>query len=172
MARWNKDRIDKAMNDFAKDVVRTARANLSRERANATRELWSSIRYKLKKGVLEFSMNLYGAFLDKGVSGTGKLHYGNGNFMPVAYNKSEATPEYKFKSKAIGGDLSNWLSIRNIPVSEFVVRRSIAARGIRPRRFFTNAWNSTYPKFEKYIRKALNESVEQYLDDTFNVIAK
>jgi len=168
MARISFARLDEAVNKFAKAVVKDARGNLTREHANATRSLWSSIGYRWRDGTLSFFMSLYGAFLDKGVSGTGQLHYRNGKSMPVAYNKSEGRPEYRFKSskKAIGGDLSNWLKLKNVPMSaEFPIRRSIHARGIRPRRFFTYAFARNYKKFDDVIGKALTDDINDYLDD-------
>ncbi len=160
-------RLDEVVNKFAKSVVKDARGNLTREQAAASRSLWSSIGYRFKDGFLTFYMNVYGAFMDKGVTGTGQLHHKGGKTTPVAYNKSEAQPGYRFKSskKAIGGDLSAWLRIKNVPLSaEFPIRRSIHARGIRPRRFFTNAFDRNYDKFEDEIDQAVTDDVNDYLD--------
>lgn len=153
---------------FGKSVVKKSRGNLTRERANASKTLWNSIRFKWKANVMDFFMEYYGAFLDKGVTGTGKLHLSKTKVMPVPYNKSEASPEYKFRSgkKAIGGNLKNWLSVKGIPVSaEFPIRRSIHARGIRPRRFFTTAFNDEADKFEDEISRAIGRDVDEHLTD-------
>ena len=160
-------RRDKAINQFAKGVVRQSRGNLTREKANSSKTLWSSIKYKFKDNVLEFFMEYYGAFLDKGVSGTGKLWLSKTKSMPVAYNKSDADPEYSFKSskKAIGGDLSRWLRSKGIPESaEYPIRRSIHAKGIRPRRFFTYAFDQQSEKFEGILHKGITSDIESNLD--------
>jgi hypothetical protein len=167
MARYSFERVDKAMNDFAKGVVKQARGNLTREKANASRTLYASIRFKIKNNVLDFFMEYYGAFLDKGVSGTGQLWLSKNKKMPVPYNKSEAKPEFSFKpsKRAIGGNLKNWLTIKGIDLkAEFPIRRSIHARGIRPRRFFTNAFNQQYDKFDEVINRAVTNDINQHID--------
>jgi len=162
------ERTDKAVNAFGKAVVRQAKGNLSRQKANASRTLHASIRYVFKDGLLRFMMETYGAFLDKGVSGTGKLWLSKTKSMPVAYNKSEGEPEFKFKpsKRAIGGTLKGWLRIRGIPLSaEFPIRRSIHARGIAPRRFFSNAFKSRYQKFSDEIERAVTADVNKQIDN-------
>jgi len=167
MARISFERLDKALHDFAKGVVKQARGNLTREKANASRTLWSSIRFKIKNNVLDFFMEYYGAFLDKGVTGTGNLWLSKKKSMPVPYNKSEADPEFAFKSskKAIGGDLKSWLNIRGIELKyEFPIRKSIHAKGIRPRRFFTNAFDQQYNKFDEVIGRAVTNDLNEHID--------
>lgn len=173
MARLNKAKIDEGVNSWAKKVVRLARGNLSREKGISSKSLWKSIRYRYEKDTITFSMEDYGAFLDKGVSGTGALHYRNGKSMPVPYNKSEAKPEYKFNSskKAIGGSLKKWLQTKGLPDSmDFVVRRSVHARGIRPRRFFSDAWNVMVPEFDVIIGEAATVAVEESVDEILNTL--
>lgn len=169
MAKVKLDIIDKAVNDWAKKVVKTARANLTKEKGNASRSLWNSIRYKYKDRLITFSMAFYGAFLDKGVSGTGRLPYRNGKSMPVPYNKSEAKPEYSFKKrfKVIGGSLAGWLSSKGVDQSlSFVIRRSIHARGIRPRRFFSDSIKTLTPEFDV----VLGDAATAMIDDSLNEI--
>jgi len=156
------------MVDFGKAVVKRSRGNLTGERANASKTLWNSIRFKWKDSVINFFMEYYGAFLDKGVTGTGKLRLSATKTMPVPYNKSEADPEYRFRSRnwAIGGNLKSWLTTRGIDLkAEYPIRRSIHARGIRPRRFFTNAFNAESDKFESEISRAIGRDVDDHLTD-------
>lgn len=172
MARISFARIDEAVNEFGKRVVKKARANLTKERAKASGSLYRSIRYRFKNGVLIFAMEKYGAFMDKGVTGTGRLHFRGGRSRPVAYNKSEARPEYRFRSKVIGGESSirNWLRVKNIDVSSYVIRRSIAARGLRPRRFFTDAFNAEFDRFEPELEKVITLDVEENLDEILKTL--
>ena len=173
MARLSAAKIDEAAVKWAKKVVRMARGNLTREKGIASKTLWRSIRFRHEKGATTFFMESYGAFLDKGVSGTGQLHYRGGKSMPVAYNKSEAKPEYKFNSskKTIGGSLKDWLRTKRLPDSmDFVVRRSVHARGIRPRRFFSDAWNIMVPEFDVAIQEAATITVEDTVDEILNTL--
>ena len=175
MPRFSKDKIDEAAVKWAKKVVRLARGNLTKEKGISSKGLWQSIKFRHENNATTFFMSDYGAFMDKGVSGTGKLHYRNGKSMPVAYNKSEANPEYKFSSskKAIGGSLKDWLRKKSLPDSmDFVVRRSIHARGIRPRRFFSDAWKVMLPDYDVEIGEAATVSVEDTVDEILNTLKK
>jgi len=175
MPRFSKSKIDEAAVKWAKKVVRTARGNLTKEKGISTKGLWQSIRFHHEKDVTTFFMSDYGAFMDKGVSGTGKLHYRNGKYMPVPYNKSEATPEYKFNSskKTIGGSLKDWLRRKSLPESmDFIVRRSVHAKGIRPRRFFSDAWRVMLPEFDVVIGDAATVAVEDNVDEILNTLKK
>jgi len=172
MARISWERIDQAVNQFGKAVVKRAKANLSKERAKATGRLYNSIRYRFKDKVLIFTMETYGAFIDKGVTGTGKLHLKGGKVRPVAYNRSEARPEYRFKRKVIGGQSSirNWIRLKNISVNDYVIRRSISARGLRPRRFFTDAFDAEYEKFDEELDKVIALDVDENLDEILRTL--
>lgn len=175
MPRFSKAKIDEAAVKWAKKVVRLARGNLTKEKGISSKGLWQSIKFRHENNATTFSMSDYGAFMDKGVSGTGKLHYNNGKYMPVAYNKSEASPEYKFNSskKAIGGSLKAWLRKKSLPDSmDFVVRRSIHARGIRPRRFFSDAWKVMLPEFDVVIGEAATITVEDTVDEILSTLKK
>jgi hypothetical protein len=175
MPRLSRNKIDEAVNDWAKRVVKTARAALTKEKGISSKTLWRSIRYRYKDKTITFSMEDYGAFMDKGVSGTGRLPYRGGGSMPVPYNKSEAKPEYKFKkaNKAIGGSLKRWLQSKGLPESlGFVIRRSIHARGIRPRRFFSDTFTKMLPEFDVEIGEAATVAVEETLDEILETLKK
>jgi len=168
MARISKTKIDEAANKWAKGVIRDVRKALTREKGISTKKLWNSIRYRYANGVITFSMEEYGAYLDAGVSGTGKLHYRGGSWMPVAYNKSEHQPEFKFKSskKAIGGSVKRWLQTKGLPESlDFVVRRSVHARGIRPRRFFSDPFRNNLPQLNVELGEAATAAINDTLDE-------
>lgn len=173
MARFSSAKIDEAAVKWAKKVVRLARGNLTKEKGISSKTLWQSIRFRHEKNSVTFFMEDYGAFMDKGVSGTGKLTYRDGSWLPVPFNKSEAKPEYKFKSskKTIGGSLKDWLRTKGLPDSmDFVVRRSVHARGIRPRRFFSNAWDVMLPEFDVIIGEAATVTVEDTVDEILNTL--
>ncbi len=179
MAKFSRDKIDEAAVKWAKRVVRLARGNLTREKGVSSKTLWNSIRFRHEKNTTTFFMEDYGAFLDKGVSGTGQLRSFSGpgrrtvNNLPVAFNKSEATPEYKFKSSnmAIGGSLKKWLQSKGLPESmDFIIRRSIHARGIRPRRFFSDAWNEMLPEYDVVIGEAATVAIADQTDEILNTL--
>ena len=166
--------LDKAINDFGKKVVRDARGNLTREKAIASRSLWNSIKYRFdpKKGELRFTMSYYGDFMDKGVTGTGQLKYMSGprdgvrtvHNIPVPYNKSDGTYQFKSRYMMIGGSLKEWLNAKGMNKNlDFVIRRSVHAKGIRPRRFFTKAFNKNQKSFNAIISKAIDIDIDEEL---------
>ena len=67
------DNIERYLNSFGKYVVKQSRTNLTKEKKNVNKDLYNSIKYKLKitnKGFsVDFYMLDYGTFVDKGVSG-------------------------------------------------------------------------------------------------------
>ena len=68
--------IESYLNSFGKYVVQQSRANLTKGKKNVTKDLYNSIEFKVvpdKKGfTIVFSMDSYGAFIDRGVSGNKK----------------------------------------------------------------------------------------------------
>jgi hypothetical protein len=91
--------------------------------------------------------------------------------MPVPYNKSEADPEYSFKKRftMVGGDFKKWLQSKGLPESlGFVIRRSIHAKGIRPRRFFSDSFNQLVPEFDEILEETATSSLNDSIDDILN----
>jgi hypothetical protein len=163
-------RLDESAETWAKRVVKIARGNLTREKSNSSKTLWKSIRYAITfekgKTIVTFSMAKYGAFLDKGVTGTGQLHLSKTKVMPVPYNQSEGGFEFKSAKKTIGGSLKKWLQSKGLPPSlDYIVRRSIHAKGIRPRRFFSDTFKELTPEFDSVTDAAATAAIEDRLND-------
>lgn len=162
---------------FGKSVRRMARYYLTREKAIYTKKLWRSIEWEYleARGEIKFTMDFYGAFMDKGVSGTGRIYYTKDQYTPVAYNKSEAEPEFRFRTRhrSIGGDLTGWLNNKGLdPNLDYVIRRSIHGKGLRPRRFFTKAWDKYYPKFSKELNVSVGTDVDHAVSDILDEIER
>ena len=68
--------LNDVLNKFGKYVIQQSRSNLTRGKKNVDKKLYNSLDYKIKKKPLsiEFSMESYGQFQDKGVSGTIKKY--------------------------------------------------------------------------------------------------
>ena len=66
------------LNKFAKYVIQQSRTNLTKGKKNSSKALYNSLGYNIKetsKGVnIEFLMDEYGAYQDKGVSGKKKKY--------------------------------------------------------------------------------------------------
>ena len=65
--------IEKTLTKYARYVIQQARSNLTKGKHNASKDLYNSLRYELDKEkdafLIEFLMEDYGKFQDKGVSG-------------------------------------------------------------------------------------------------------
>ena len=145
----------KALSLFAKNVVQESKNNLRDQKKNASYKLWKSITYDLKvhknSFSLDFLMEDYGQYQDKGVSG--KLRKFD---TPFTY-KSDAPPPSAF---------DKWIVAKGIAprnkgkfASRKGLQRAIARRvfnyGIKPSLFFTKP-------FEKYFKNIPDEVVEAY----------
>ena len=66
------------LNKFGKYVIQQARTNLTKRKMNVSKSLYNSLDYKMFKGSnaigINFIMDDYGKFQDKGVSGTKKKY--------------------------------------------------------------------------------------------------
>ena len=152
--------VEKTMNEFAKRVVHNAKLNLF------PGALKNSIRADLdvfpNSFSLEFFMNDYGLYQDKGVSGT-----------HVKYNTKFA---YK-RLQPPTAPLSNWAKKKQIRLRDadgrfkrgnyntigFLIARSIKRKGIRPSLFFTRPFEAAFKDLPDDVVKAYGLE----LDKTF-----
>lgn len=147
--------VEKVLNSFAKKVVADARKNAP----DNTGRLKNSIKYDLeffdKTGVftLEFLMEEYGLFKDKGVSGTNTKYA-----TPYSYTTASKNPGYyilpwvaskRFQFRDRKGRFTSYKS------AAFLIGRAIKRRGMRPSLFFTRP-------FEKYFADLPDDVVEAY----------
>jgi len=156
-----------ALNKFAKYVIQQSRSNLTKQRKNASKDLYGSLGYDLKVNPnsfsLEFFMLPYGQFIDKGVSGTKKRYN-------TIYEYTNKKPPMQ--------PLADWAKSRNIRLRDekgrfkkgnyrsigFILQRSIYEKGIKPSLFFTKP-------FEKAFDNLPPDLVEQFaldIDDLFD----
>lgn len=157
----------KVLNSFSKAVVNAAKRNLKKKKHNVTSSLYKSIKGRINKRkrtsimTLEFFMNKYGKFLDKGVKGT-KSNYIENKSSPYSFNKNK---------KSIGSkNIESWVKKRNLRFRNkksgrfergtvksltFLIARSIHEKGIKRSMFFTKALSVRYKLLPKKIATSL-----------------
>ena len=146
--------IYNALNKWAARVVAQARANLTRKRKNATKDLWKSIAYKVnpKTGDIEFSYADYGTFVESGRRAGAKLPPPNklakwAKIKGLPRWENEDTGE-KYTYKQMG-----WM-----------IAVAIQRDGIQPYPFFTSALNRAmndyYYKLEEAVAQAITHDME------------
>jgi len=177
MGRYSFEKIDEATNEFGKKVVRETRSNITRTQANAGNELWRSIGYRFEKNKLSFFMLGYGAFVDRGVTGHGRNRWKGWQPRGTIHR---SLSDYSFKIGPVGpeadGSFRRWIRQRGIQIRDkkgryvkastasFLIRRSVGYHGIKPRSFFTDAWNKLLPEYDRVLNKVVTKEVENNLD--------
>ena len=167
--------LERYLNSFGKQVVNRAKAGLGKEKGGGT-ALGSSIRYELTKEFnVEFFMNSYGEFLDKGVSGTQvKRSFKNQE------NQDEKSP-FSYTTKGPPIDiLSKWIKMKGIKpkglgtgrskntgqfVSGFayLISRKIKRDGIKALSFFQKPYGLAMKNHDFLFGQALRLDIEEAL---------
>ncbi len=150
------------LNDFRNYVVKESKSNLTRLKKSSSKKLYNSIKGNVKVSKnsmsVDFQMEEYGLFQDKGVSGK-KTKYKT----PYSY-KSKMPPPKKLdkwivrKGIAPRNEKGQLMTRKSL---QFVIARGIYINGIKPSLFFTKP-------FEKAYKRMPNELIEKYgldLDD-------
>ena len=143
----DKEEVQEAIDKFRKYVVQQSRSNLTKQKKNASKSLYNSIKGVSKVNPnsisLYFEMEAHGVFQDKGVSGKEKKYN-----TPYSY-KSKMPP-----TKA----LDKWVVRRGIAPRDakgrlisrkslkFLIARSIYRHGIKPSMFFTKPFEVAYDR--------------------------
>lgn len=143
----DKEEVQEAIDKFRKYVVQQSRSNLTKQKKNASKSLYNSIKGVSKVNPnsisLYFEMEAHGVFQDKGVSGKEKKYN-----TPYSY-KSKMPP-----TKA----LDKWVVRRGIAPRDakgrlisrqslkFAIAKGIFKNGIKPSLFFTKPFEAAYDR--------------------------
>ena len=178
-------RTKTVLDKFRKRVTKEAKTSLTKKKKNASKELYDSIDSDLKVSPNSFEMNFYmedyGKFIDKGVTGKGSSDF-KGKKKKV--HKSDAG--YRFGSGNFKGRGKEWekridawmysrgIQPRNRETGKFVkrktvnylIRRSIYQHGTEKTLFFTKPFNAAFKDLPEDVLKAYGLDVEQFLIST------
>tara|TARA_R100001460_G_scaffold51733_2_gene90498 strand:+ start:628 stop:1155 length:528 start_codon:yes stop_codon:yes gene_type:complete len=166
--------VDEAINKFGKYVVQQSKSNLTRDKKGGG-NLYNSVSYKIEKSqddfLLEFLMEDYGAFVDKGVKGKtstypetsaalSKFQYGSGTGPKGGLTKGIRNwlqkKRFQFRDKK--GRFMSYDSMT------YLISRSIYNKGLKANLFFTKP-------FEAGIKRLPDELVKGFaLDIEDNII--
>jgi hypothetical protein len=179
--------VSNILNKFGKRVVKEAKTKLTKDKKNASKELYDSISYEFKEHNNSFSLAInmadYGKFIDKGVSGKGASNF-NGKKKTVF--KSEGG--FKFGSgnfKGKGGEwklrIDKWMYSRGIAPRDkktgkfvkrdtvnYLIRRSIYQHGTKASNFLTKPFNSAFKSLPDEVVEAYGLEVDKLLDSVLN----
>jgi hypothetical protein len=143
------------LNKFRDYVISQAKANLTRGGKNVSKRLYNSIKGNVKANPnsfeMDFSMDEYGIYQDKGVSGIKKKYntdYKYTNKMPPA----KAFDKWVVRKGLAPREKGKFKSRKSL---SFAIARSVYYNGIKPSLFFTKP-------FEKAIKRLPNDLVEAF----------
>ena len=139
--------VDEVLNAYAEYVVDSAKKNLVDERKSLG-DLYKSVSYKYEKSqdlfLLDFLMEDYGTFVDKGVKGKtstypetaaslSQFQYGSGNFPKGGLTEgiNEWMKKKRFQWRDERGRFMSYESM------SYIIARSIYNKGLKANLFFT-----------------------------------
>jgi len=151
--------LNEVLNKFGKYVVQQSRSNLTKGKKNVDKKLYNSLDYKIMKKPLsiEFSMESYGQFQDKGVSGTIKK-YNTPYSFTTKQPPSKPIADWAKKRKIRLRDSRGRFTRGNYNTIGFLIARSIKRKGLKPSLFFTKP-------FEKGFQRLGNDLRDGFIND-------
>ena len=158
----DKTELQKVLDRFKDAVISQSKRNLTRLQKNSSKKLYNSIKGKVKAYPnsfhMEFSMEDYGFYQDKGVSGKNKKYN-----TPFSY-KSKMPPSKAFdkwivrKGLAPRGADGKFLKRKSL---SFLIARSVYRNGIKPTMFFTKPFEAAYKNLPDDMVERFGLEVEQ-----------
>ena len=160
--------IKRVLNKFGKDVIQQSRSRLTKEKKNATNDLYNSLNFtepvvSNKGNLISFSFEMldYGEFIDKGVSGV-DVKYDT----PFSYTTKPPPPSVFGKwAKAKGIKPRDKKTGKFITAKQFgfIMSRHIFSKGQEPTRFFSLSFEQQYAKLPDELLKAFGDDLDEFL---------
>jgi hypothetical protein len=151
----NQTELQNELNKFRDYVVSQAKSNLTRQGKNSSKSLYNSIKGNVKANPnsfeMDFSMEEYGFYQDKGVSGVKKKYNTDFKYtskMPPA----KAFDKWVVRKGLAPREKGKFKSRKSL---SFAIARSVYINGIKPSLFFTKP-------FEKAFKRLPNDLVEAF----------
>ena len=156
--------VQEELDKFKKYVIQQSKSNLTKQGRNVSKSLYNSIKGEAKampnSFYLNFEMESYGQFLDKGVKGKNSsskapnspFKFGSGTGkkggLTQGIDRWVRARRFQFRDKETGKFLS-------YESTAFLITRSIYSKGTKPTLFFTKPFN-------KYFEKLPEELITRY----------
>jgi hypothetical protein len=164
----------KALNKFAKYVVSQSKANLTRQKRNASGNLRNSLDYDLTVSKnsfsLEFIMTEYGMFVDEGVRGSkstypesrdSRFQY-TGRFKTIP---TAALDKWVIRKgiKGVRDEKGRFIKRDSL---KYVIAKSIYEKGIRASMFFTKPFEKAFLNLPQEVIDAYALDIDDLLEFT------
>lgn len=163
-----KSELQIELNKFRDYVISQSKANLTRQRKNVSKSLYNSIKGNVKampnSFSMDFSMEEYGFYQDKGVSGVKKKYntdYKYTNKMPPA----KAFDKWVVKKGLAPRDKGKFANRKSL---SFAIARSVYINGIKPSLFFTKPFEKAYKRLPQDLVEAFGlDAIKLFNTTTF-----
>ena len=169
--------VDEILNKYGKYVVQQSKSNLTKDKKGGG-DLYNSVSYVIDKSqddfLLEFLMEDYGVFVDKGVKGKtstypetsaalSRFQYGSGTGKKGGLTKALYNPKtksgwikkkkFQWKDKKTG----RFLSYESM---SYLIARSIYNKGLKANLFFTKPFEAGLKRLPDDLSKAFVLDIE------------
>jgi hypothetical protein len=156
------------LNKFRDYVVSQSKANLTRGGKNSSKSLYNSIKGNVKANPnsfeMDFSMEEYGFYQDKGVSGIKKKYntdYKYTNKMPPA----KAFDKWVVRKGLAPREKGKFKNRKSL---SFAIARSVYFNGIKPSLFFTKPFEKAYKRLPEQLVEAFGlDAIKLFNTTTF-----
>lgn len=156
------------LNKFRDYVVSQAKSNLTRQGKNSSKRLYNSIKGNVKANPnsfeMDFSMEEYGFYQDKGVSGIKKKYntdYKYTNKMPPA----KAFDKWVVRKGLAPREKGKFKSRKSL---SFAIARSVYFNGIKPSLFFTKPFEAALKRLPEQLVEAFGlDAIKLFNSTTF-----
>lgn len=163
----DKENTERFLKEFRDYVVKQSRSNLSRLRKNSSKKLYNSIKGVVKVSensmTVDFSMEEYGLYQDKGVSGTKKKYNTPYNYTTKMPPPSKLDNWIVRKGIAPRNDKGQLTTRKSL---QFLIARKIFTQGIKPSLFFTKPFEAAYKRMPDQLLQKYGLDVDNFLDFT------
>lgn len=167
--------VKEELSTFGKSVIKQARTNLTKQKHNASKNLYNSLAYDLEVGKNSFRLKMlmedYAEFQDKGVSGTEKKYN-----TPYSYKQSSNLLGLELAT----GTFSKWAKLRGIrfrnDLGQFAkgnyktigIAIAIAKKkkGIKPTHFFSRPFELAFKKLPDELIEAFALDMQEFIKFT------
>ncbi len=164
----NQSELQIELNKFRDYVISQAKANLTRQGKNSSKSLYNSIKGNVKANPnsfeMEFSMEEYGFYQDKGVSGIKKKYntdFKYTNKMPPA----KAFDKWVVKRGLAPREKGKFKNRKSL---SFAIARSVYINGIKPSLFFTKPFEKAYKRLPDDLVEAFGlDAIKLFNSTTF-----
>ncbi len=164
----NQSELQIELNKFRDYVISQAKANLTRQGKNSSKSLYNSIKGNVKANPnsfeMEFSMEEYGFYQDKGVSGIKKKYntdYKYTNKMPPA----KAFDKWVVRKGLAPREKGKFKNRKSL---SFAIARSVYFNGIKPSLFFTKPFEAAYKRLPEQLVEAFGlDAIKLFNSTTF-----